>query len=976
VSISVFTILGRVAYSVSGERRADWPPKLQAVVGALLIQAGRPISRTQLARWVWPEEEIPASLSGTLHTYSGRIRRILEHADGGAKLVGDAGMLRIDVDPNLVDYHVFRVTADEARAALRRGDPRRALARASAAIGLWQREGPLAGLSSAKVDNWRRGVIDDEWLPAQDTLLSALLRLGEFQQAQVRLNELQRDHPDSHLLIARRLETLHGLGNLDEATRYFSVKRKMLLEQGEDVAAVELTRLHERSLNRPATAAVVIEQPPPAPRPLRHHLPPDVRTFVGREAYLAKLDAVAVSATGRRRPSLVVLDGQAGVGKTALALRWAHRLGPGEAVFYYDLQGFSAGPPHEADEVIDELLAALDYPVERLATPTQRRRKLRDLLAERPLTVVLDNVAKSEHVRDLLPLLADCTVLLTSRRRLTGLQTLLHANSLPITPLATHEGAALLTELMGRRAERAPQTVTTLAQLSGGLPMALQVIAHHAEQHPDVPLTAIIDDLRDVTTLLSIGEDGDLPAVSLRASFEMSYNKLSPVEQDLFATIALHPGHEISLHAAAALAGRAPGTVRKGLDALSGAHMLEPASNSIRRYRMHDLLRSFGQERAMGRDAMINDNAQLRLLSWYLHSTSRACRTMFPHQLRPSLLPVESDVVPMDFATSRQANSWLLDEQDNLLDVIAWARRRYPSYAARLPFNLYRTLRQYGHYAEAREALNVAIDAAQIVGDVELEAASRHDLGQILLAVREPDAASREFLRASALAQRARSDAGITMCAYSLAGIAVREANFDEGIALYRAALDRAESANLVESQSAILLMLGQTYRGRSERIKAFPYLKQALWLAGTLHHSHLLIKTLVPLAEVSAELGDHRGAQVHAARALRLLIDSEDLEEAPAVFLALARVGVALGRHQDAKRYARQALRFARERKNVPVEAESLEVLADILLALKCVDGAGEGWALAREILLDLGDRKGIARLESKIAKLGTSAA
>ena len=974
--ISVFTILGRVAYSVGGEQRMLRPPKLQAVVGALLIQRGRPISRTELARWVWPDAEIPANLSGTLHTYTGRIRRILEHADGGAKLVGDAGMLRIDVDPNLVDYHMFRVVADEARTALRRGDPQRARARASAAIGLWQREGPLAGLSSDKVDNWRRDVIDDEWLPTQDILLSALLRLGEFHQAKVRLNELQRDHPDNHLLIARRVETLHGLGHIDEATRYFSAKRKMLLEQGEDVAAAELTRLNERALNRPATPPIVIEQPRPARPPLRHHLPPDVRTFVGRQAYLAKLDAVAVSATGTRRPSLVVLDGQPGVGKTALALHWAHRLGAGEAVFYYDLQGFSAGPPHEADEAIDELLAALDYPVERLATPTQRRRKLRDLLAERPLTVVLDNVAKSENVQDLLPLLADCTVLLTSRQRLTNLQTLLHANSLPITPLATHEGAALLTQLIGRRAERAPQTVTTLAQLSGGLPMALQVIAHHAEQHPDVPLTAIIDDLRDVTTFLDIGEDGDQPAASLRRSFDMSYNKLSPVEQDLFATIALHPGHEISLHAAAALAGSPLGMVRKGLDALSGAHMLEPASNSIRRYRMHDLLRSFGQERASARDAEINDKAQLRLLSWYLHSSFRACRTMFPHQLRPSLLPVEPKVVPMDFVTARQANSWLLEEHENLLDVIAWAKRRHPTYAARLPFNLYRTLRQYGHYAEAREALRVAIDAAQIIGDLELEAASRHDVGQILLAVREPSAASREFLRASALAQRARSDAGITMSTYSLAGVAIREGNFDEGIELYHAALDRAESANLVESQSAILLMLGQTYRGRNERIKAFPYLKQALWLAGTLHHSHLLIKTLVPLAEVCAELGDHPGAQAHATRALRLLVDNEDLEEAPAVFLALARVAAALGRHHDAKRYARQAVRFARERKNVVVEAESIEALADILLALKLIQGAGEGWGLAREILLDLGDDEGIARLDRKLAKWGTSAA
>ncbi len=971
--ISVFTILGRVAYSVGGELRADWPPKLQAVVGALLIQRGRPISRTQLAQWVWPEEEIPANLSGTLHTYVGRIRKILEQADGGAKLVSRSGMLRIDVDPNLVDYHAFRVAAEQARTALGRGDPQGALASASAAIGLWQSEGPLAGLSSAKVDNWRRCVIDDEWLPAQDTLLSALLRLREFDKAQALLNDLQRDHPDNHLLIARRLETLHGLGRIDHATRYFREKWKMLREQGEDVAADELMRLHERSLNQPttvpttlptATTVPTVKSPPP----LRHRLPPDVRTFVGREAYLAKLDAVAVSATGVRRPSLVVLDGQAGVGKTALALHWAHRLGSAEAVFYYDLQGFSAGPRHEAEEVIDELLAALDYPVERLATSAQRRRKLRDLLAERPLTVVLDNVAESEHVSDLLPLLADCTVLLTSRRRLTVLQTLLHPNALSITPLATHEGAALLTELMGRRAERAPQVVTTLAQLSGGLPMALQVIAHHAEQHPDVPLTAISDDLRDdVTTLLRLGEDGDLPAVSLRALFDMSYNKLSPVEQDLFAAIALHPGHEISLPAAAALVGQPLATVRKGLDALCGAHMLEPASNSIRRYRLHDLLRSFGQLRAAARDKKINDRAQLRLLSWYLHSSFAASKTMFPHRIRPDLIPVEPNVVPMEFASERQAATWLLDERENMLVVIIWAQSGYPSYAARLPSNLYRILRQYGHYADARDAYGVAIHAAQVIGDLELEAGSRHDLGEILLVMGEKDAASQEFMRASALAQCAGSDVGIAMSTADLAGIAIRKGKFDEGIELYHAALDRAKSANLTEPQAGILLKLGQAYRGNGARMKAFPYFQQALWLVDSLHDAQLLIRTLVPLAELCAELGDHAGAQVHAFRALQLLRANQDIEEAPAVFLALARVSAALGRRDDVKRHARQAIRFARERKNVRIEAESLETLADSL-APETADGAREGWSLAREIYLDLGEREHIARLDRKL--------
>jgi tetratricopeptide (TPR) repeat protein/DNA-binding winged helix-turn-helix (wHTH) protein len=969
VSISVFTILGRVTYSVGGESRAAGQPRLQAIVGALLIQAGRPISRTQLAEWVWRDEDSrPADLAATMHTYAGRIRKILARADGIATLVVSGGSFRIDADPNLIDYHVFRATAEQARLALSRGEANLARTKAAEAIGLWQQEEPMAGLTSTKVDNWRRRVIADEWVPAQDTLLQALLRIGDFHQALLRLDDLQRDHPDHPTFIKRRVQTLHGFGRVGDATEYHLAQYKALRERGEDTAADELAQLHQRAIARPTVTIPERPQPPsPAPRPLRHRIPPDVPTFVGRETYLAKLDAL----TGRgTRPGLIVLDGQGGVGKTALALHWAHQLGKPESTFYYDLQGVGPGPRHEAGEVVTELLAALDYQVERLADPTRREHKLRDLLTETRLVIVLDNVQNTGQVRPLLPLLGDSTVLLTSRQRLTGLRTLHHAIPLPINPLATHQGATLLTRLLGRRAAEAPQAVTTLALLSGGLPMALRVIAHHVERHPRVPFAEIIDDLQDAATLLGIGEDGDIPAVSLRATFELSYGTLSPSEQDLFATLALHPGHDIGLPAATALAGQPAHIVRKGLETLVGAHMLEP-TGSIRRYRLHDLLRSFSQELALARSPESHEGAQLRLLSWYLHTSFRASRTMFPNRPLPELLPIEPDVTPLDFATGQQAGTWLADERDNLLDIITWCRTRHPSYADRLPSALYRTLRQYGHYADARQAVQIAVDAAHAVGDVGLEGGSRHDLGQLLLALGLPIEAGHEFHRAAGLAQLEGSDLGIAMSTYSLAGIAIRAGKFDEGIELYHRALGHAKSADLVETQSAIIFQLGQAYRLHNSRLKAYPYYQQALWLAGSLHDSHLVIKTLVPLAEISAELGDHASAQAHGTRALELVVASHDLEEASAVFLAMARVSAANAQHGDAVNYARQALGFARRRRDIEAEAEALDALATSLVARRCLDGAREGWELARELYLDRGDRGRVAAIVRKLEKL-----
>lgn len=963
--ISVFTILGRVAYSAGGRLCADWEPKLQAIVGALLIQLGRPISRQQLADWVWDGNRMPSDLAATMHTYANRIKRRLERADGTATLVTRNGYFRIDAAPDLVDYHLFRASADQARIALNRNEPQLALDTALTALSLWQQEEPLAGLTSTMVDNRRRRLITDEWVPAQDTVLAALLDLGEFRQALVRIDDVQREHPSEFSFIKRRIQALHGLGRVEDATGYYLTQRKALRERGEDVAVRELLQLHERSLRRPEVGTSTLPK-----RAARRRLPLDLPTFVGRETYLAKLDAMT-RAAGEPRPSIVVLDGQAGVGKTALALHWAHRLDRDVPVFYYDLQGVGPALPHEADEVVDELLAALDYPVERLVTAAQRRRKLADLLAERPMVVILDNVRNSEHVRGVLPVLADCTVLLTSRQRLTGLRTLHHAVPLSLAPMATAQGATLLARVVGRRAADAPHLVTTLAQLSGGLPMALQVIAHHVERHPHVPLAEITDDLRDATTLLGIGEDGDTPAPSLRASFAMSYDTLSPFEQDLFATLALHPGHDISLAAAAALTGQPTSVVRTGLNALEGAHMVELAGGSIRRYRQHDLIRSFGAERALTRSVVDNDRAQLRLLSWYLHSSFRAFRTMFPNRLLPRLLPLEPGVTPLDFTTERQADAWLVDERDNLLDLITWSRKRHPSYADRLPSALYRTLRQYGHYAEARQALTVAIEAAHILGEDDLEAGSRHDLGQILLAMGDVAAANREFVHAAGLAKLAGEDVGIATSTYSLAEVAIRKGQFDEAIQLCHQALVLAKSGNLVEMQAAILLRLGKAYRRKRARTMALPCFEQALWLAGSLRDSHMLIETLIPLAEMSSERGDHSAAQAHGNRALDLVIARHDLEEAPAAFLAVARVNSALDKHKIARDHAREALRYARQRHNVQVEADALDVLATSLAALRQVDGAREAWELAREIHLGQGRPDRAESITGKIATL-----
>jgi hypothetical protein len=354
-------------------------------------------------------------------------------------------------------------------------------------------------------------------------------------------------------------------------------------------------------------------------------LPGAAAVFTGRLAELARLSQILGQA-GSQAPGTVVISaigGTAGVGKTALAVHWAHRVAhrfPGGQL-YVNLGGFDpSGSPVSPGEAIRGFLAALGVPPDRFPSGLAAQAGLyRSLLAGRQMLILLDNARDEQQVRPLLPGSPGSLVLVTSRSLLAGLAAAENASLLSLDVLPPAEACQMLAaRLGGQRTAAEPGAVTEITDLCARLPLALAVAAARAAARPQLPLPGLAAELRDAQRRLDALDTGD-PAVSVRAVFSWSYQQLDPAAARMFRLLGLHPGPDISTLAATSLAGVAPAQAGQALGQLTGAHVLTEQSPG--RYGCHDLLRAYAAEQARGaEDEQARHAATGRVLDYYLHT--------------------------------------------------------------------------------------------------------------------------------------------------------------------------------------------------------------------------------------------------------------------------------------------------------------------------------------------------------------------
>ncbi|WP_160148891.1 ATP-binding protein [Amycolatopsis alkalitolerans] len=953
-----FGILGETIVQLHGQLDVQriGAPRLRQTLAVLLTEPRRRVSFERLVRWIWREHERPPkNPESTFHTYGHRIRQLLLGSVSSARLITVDGGLLLDVDESVIDYGQFRELITRARFHHRRAEHEEALELVTAAVGLW-RDRPLADLDSEPARDWRRRVVHDEWLPANELLLDTQIALGRYELALLRLGELDRRHRYEVGLVKRRLTVLHALARHSETTAYYLATHRWLREEARDEEAGEL-RAHHESLKRRAPVVRSEEcQVPP------RRLPREIADFTGRADLLDQLDAL----TGAG--SVVALSGLGGVGKTATAVRWATRaLRTGAGVLFVDLRGVSPTPRMEPRVAVESLLAQLGYPVAQVAGGAARARKLQELLDARPVPVILDNAENSAHVQALLPILGACPVVITSRQRLTELAMRQGIPSLTVGPLSPSEAVTLMAgRIRGRSGD---EDVQPLAELCGGLPLALTVVAERAASRPEIPLRALANRLRDSTLLLSIGHDGDGPDSSLGAVFRLSYDALPAATGRLFRLLGVHPGAEFGVPAAAAL-GREPLPVtRRRLDELVGAHLLEQPGD-VDRYRMHDLLLAFAAEEAEGDPE--REQARERLYCHYLHTAHEAHQAVFPRLARPPLPPVVPGGEARTFSGEAEAMRWYRDERTNLTALIGHAiEAGLPGYAWLVPHLIAHAFTRMGFTSEIVGAYTAVVREAAGIDELSL-ASTLNDLGHFLVTIGDTAGAAGALHRAGEIVGRHDEPMAELTVRMNLAALAQREGRYEAAAERYGDCLRMARELGDDEREGKAEHGLGQSLARKRLLEPAAGHFERALRIRERLEDPAGRLATLTELCAVARMAGHHGRAEERGAQAAALFDQVQDVSGGLRLYLVLAELALDRNRLPDAVRCGRRVLELASPAADATAEAEGLDLLGQAWLRLGERKEARDAWQRAVGIFRDRGERWRASVLDRRLAELG----
>jgi len=684
-----------------------------------------------------------------------------------------------------------------------------------------------------------------------------------------------------------------------------------------------------------------------------------VAGFTGRIAELAALTNVL---EGGGTPGTVVISaigGTAGVGKTALAIHWAHQAADRfpDGQLYVNLRGYDPDRPVPPGDALAGFLWALGVPGQDIPPEEhERAARYRSLLAGKHVLVVLDNAGSVEQVRPLLPGSQSSAVVVTSRDSLAGLVARDGAARLDLDLLPLPDAVRLLRELIGDRAAADLDTTKALAVRCCRLPLALRVAAELAIARPVVPLADLVAELTDQQGLLDLLDAGGDQRTAIRAVFSWSYLHLDEDTARAFRLAGLHPAADFDPYAVAALANVTLGQARRTLDALAKAHLVQPGGPG--RYAMHDLLRAYARELAADSDGEEEQHAALtRLFDQYLHTASAAMDTLYPAERhrRPRIPPPDTPTPPV--TESAAARAWLDAERATLVTVMVYAAGHdRPGHTTRLSATLWRYLDTGGHYPEAITLHSHARAAAERTGDRSAEALALNYLGNVHLQLGRYEEAADHLRQALVFFQETGERAVQGRVLGNLGVVHQFQGRYGEAVSAHQQALTIFREISDSFGLAATLNNLGNSEERLGHYDASASHHAQALSIATEIGASHVQCNSLMGLGSVGLRQGRYGQASDHLHR---LLVMSREIGYRSAEAEALARIGdvcLRLGRPGDATRHLREALSMYREMGSSSNEADVLNILGGAFLAIGRPGDAKAQHAAA----LHLGDQVG----------------
>lgn len=553
------------------------------------------------------------------------------------------------------------------------------------------------------------------------------------------------------------------------------------------------------------------------PLPVPRQLPAAPHPFIGREPYLEALRGARaqMSTSVAGRTAAMAVDGAAGIGKTALVICWAHQVREyyPDGDLYLDLRGYGpAGSPLPPADALRLLLQALKTPVALLPEDADQLSALwRSLLAERRLLVVLDNARSAAQVRPLLPGTGGSTVVVTSRYRLGGLLVRDGVTAFSLAAMTSTESDSLLRATIGDLVLAEPAAAAQLAIRCGHHPLALRILAERLAGHPR-PLAEVLRELSTGRPLDALATaDRDQPA-AVRSVLDWSYRALPEPAARLFRLLSAHPGPQLCVAAAAALAGVPPALAVRDLTALANIHLLQEVGPA--RYQMHDLVRDRSAELLAETESAGERTAAMRReLLWYLHSAVAADRVLMPGRRNVVRQPPPDFLAPAQFASYGSALQWCDAELDNLIGLVRQAiEQRWYEIAWQLPTTMLSYFNLRKSWTTWITCFELAATAARELADRFAEAMCANALG---IAHREIGHAGTalEYFGAAVTIFHDLGVAGGESTALSNIGTTYQEYDHERALVVFRRALAVARSGGApVLAELTALHNLGESY--------------------------------------------------------------------------------------------------------------------------------------------------------------------
>jgi DNA-binding SARP family transcriptional activator len=948
--------------------------KQRAVLAALLVAANRVVSLDELAETLWGCDP-PLSARVAIQNHVMRLRKTM--GDEGSRVVTQPPGYLIRVNPGELDITRFQAHLDAARAAARDSSWDAAATEAQAAVSLFRGE-PLADVDSEALTLREIPRLAELRLQALEACIDADLHLGRYAQVIAELRQLTELHPLRERLHGLLMLALYSDGLQAEALAAYQRARDVLAEELGVEPGPGLRDLQQRILSADPALAVTGPARPAEAEPQRdmpRELPPAVPCFTGRAAELEALTRL-LDRSGEQAPQAVVISaigGTAGVGKTALAVHWAHQAAGRfpDGQLYVNLRGYDPAQPMPPADALAGFLCSLGVPGQDIPPEAeQRAARYRSLLAGKRILVVLDNAGSADQVRPLLPGTPACTVVVTSRDALAGLVARDGATRLDLDVLPLEEAVALLRTLIGARADTEPEAATELADQCCRLPLTLRVAAELAASRPAASLAGLADELADLRTRLDLlAADGD-PRTEVRTVFSWSYRHLDAAAARTFRLLGLHPGPDVESYAAAALTGATVPQAGRALDVLARAHLLSPASPG--RYGLHDLLRGYARELTATLDTGQERHAALtRLFDHYLHTAAAAMDTLFPAELhhRPRI-PRSATLIP-PLADPAAAREWLDRERAALVAAAAHtATHDWPGHATRLATTLSRYLDDGGHFPEALTIFSHALSAARRTGDRAAEATTLNQIGSIDWQQGRLQQAADHYRQALDLFRAAGDRTGE---AHALGALGFSETGLgrceqaarhqQEAAAIFRAIGDR-----LGETRALGLLGLARQRQGRYQ--EAVGYHQQTLDLSREIGDRPGEAWALARLGVIDLRLGRCQDAAGYLQQALALFHEMGHAGGESEILARLGEVHEELGRYEQAARAFEQALAMSHEIGDPVREAAALNGLGNVLFQTGDAEQARAHHATALRLASEAGSPREQARAHSGLAR------